>query len=238
MKTDAERLQFVVRFAQMDLSTLRRGDWFNLLEDLETFLISGEADRWEDSPELNRPSVSTGGFFVFIRDWMGGATRQNHEELQALQTETLAILSAVVCGQQTGTLPLNWVPETALTVKTRVMNIGSFDHSRNRNILLVNGAPRDVFIFMLQLLLIREPTNRICVCPECRTLFYRIGKQQYCTRACSNRVNVRTWRQREDVKHAEADRAHTRYVNKQNPKIRQKVKRKPRKREVGNGKAR
>src|SRR2546428_4319884 len=38
METDAEQLQFVIRFAQMDLDTLRPSGWLKLREDLHAFI--------------------------------------------------------------------------------------------------------------------------------------------------------------------------------------------------------
>src|SRR5262245_57344365 len=37
MNTEAERLQFVIRFAEMNLESLRQGDWMNLRDDLCAF---------------------------------------------------------------------------------------------------------------------------------------------------------------------------------------------------------
>src|SRR2546421_7825825 len=45
METTAERVQFVIRFAQTDLDTLRPGDWLNLRDDLKTFLGCNPAQR-------------------------------------------------------------------------------------------------------------------------------------------------------------------------------------------------
>src|SRR5713226_9431872 len=38
MKSDEEKLSFVIRFTEMDLKSLRRGDFLNLQDDLLDFL--------------------------------------------------------------------------------------------------------------------------------------------------------------------------------------------------------
>jgi hypothetical protein len=96
-----------------------------------------------------------------------------------------------------------------------------------------SGSVRDMFLLTLHWLLYQESRSRIKRCPECGAIFYRIQKQQYCTRICTNRANVRTWRQREEVKQAEAERAHTRYAKKKS-EVGQgaRVERRPRKRDT------
>src|SRR5438445_13869871 len=39
-KSTAEMIRFAVEFSRMDLPTLRQGDWINLKQDVEEFLIS------------------------------------------------------------------------------------------------------------------------------------------------------------------------------------------------------
>jgi endogenous inhibitor of DNA gyrase (YacG/DUF329 family) len=67
-------------------------------------------------------------------------------------------------------------------------------------------------------------------CPECQTVFYRVRKQQYCSRRCTNRANMRQWRQTEKGKTRESDLNHRRYQSRVkrtgSPKV--KVARRPR----------
>jgi len=71
-----------------------------------------------------------------------------------------------------------------------------------------------MFLLTPLFLLNQESLDRIRRCPECPTIFYRVQKQKYCSRACTNRANVRTWRQREEVKVQEQEKAHERYKAK------------------------
>ena len=63
--------------------------------------------------------------------------------------------------------------------------------------LMVCGTPRDLFWWNLSVLLLAEqPGRHILRCPECDTIFYRVQKQAYCSRTCSNRVMQRRFRER------------------------------------------
>src|SRR5262249_9087918 len=55
---------------------------------------------------------------------------------------------------------------------------------------------RTLFFWYLFWLLLAEPWDRIQRCPECATIFVRIKKQAYCSRACGRRVTQRRWRER------------------------------------------
>ena len=94
-------------------------------------------------------------------------------------------------------------------------------------VLRATGTTRDIFLLRLLFLLSQQPLDCIRRCPECSTIFFRIKKQQYCSRACTNKANVRTWRQREEVKEKEREKAHQRYVRETAEKTKGKVKRRP-----------
>ncbi len=104
-------------------------------------------------------------------------------------------------------------------VRMSLANLDCFAPAAQGNMLVIQGPPRDAFLFILYRLLNQEPIDRIQRCPGCATLFYRIGKQKYCSHTCANRAGVRRWRQNEAVKQAEAERAHNRYVKKMQPRI-------------------
>lgn len=75
--------------------------------------------------------------------------------------------------------------------------------------LLFRGDVLDHWRFRLVLLVWRH-SHLLAVCPACGTIFCRVRKQVYCSRPCGNRVSVQRWRQRAEVRAAEADRAHAR----------------------------
>lgn len=62
-------------------------------------------------------------------------------------------------------------------------------------------------------LTVHAPVERLRQCPACQTLFVvRSGKQRYCSRACVNRVSVRTWRATPAHREAANQRARARYA--------------------------
>ena len=68
-----------------------------------------------------------------------------------------------------------------------------------------------MFLWILSHLLEQGPTDAIRQCPECETIFYRVRKQQYCTRRCVARASMRKWRQTETGKRYERSRGRARY---------------------------
>jgi hypothetical protein len=221
MKTDAERLQFAIHFAQTDLDTLRAGDWLNLREDSMAFLgieVQG------GGIGIQIPRDSRGIIAMPLNSPL--PTEFTVEDFKVLQAHTRRILDEWVGpaqGEQ-GMLSPHAIP--ALYTVTRIRRADASWVSY----LQVQGDTRELFLLVLFHLLHQASTHYVRRCPECGTIFYRVGKQQYCSRPCVNRANVRNWRQRDEVKQVEAERARTRYDEKMKPR---KVKRKPRKRSTG-----
>jgi len=208
----SERLQFAIRFAQMDLEALRPGDWLNLRDDLEVFLGCKRGQR--------RPLAAKGEILAtpLARPL---PSELSEDDFRALQGEVKAILQSLVHEGFLSAL------KTELHGHFALARFSTGDFS----VLTVHGATRDMCLLTLLYLLNQAPLGRIRRCPECGTIFYRIQKQQYCSRSCTNRANVRTWRQREEVKIHEQEKAHERYKDKRtagrNSNV--KVARKPRK---------
>src|SRR5919197_2968064 len=92
-----------------------------------------------------------------------------------------------------------------------LLNFGYVPSLAGRNMLEVSGTTQNVFLVVLYVLLSREPTDRILRCPECQTVFYRIRKQQYCSRPCVHRAAVRKWRRTETGQQYERRRSRSRY---------------------------
>ena len=227
MKIDAERLQFVIRFAQMDLDTLRPWAWLKLRDDLGAFLtgsLYGQEYYADDTPI---------GGDVEVRPMEPPYPDEYPEDaFRELQEETRHILQTMVVHPRAERSV--WAP-ISIQAQLAAPRLDGLIPAIGQHLLIAEGTTRDMFLLLVFLLLARGSTARILRCPECSTIFYRVGKQLYCSRTCSNRANVRTWRQREEVKQAEAERAHTRYANKKKQEIGQgtKVERRSRKRSTG-----
>jgi hypothetical protein len=188
-----ERLHFAVRFAQMDLATLRKGDWLNLREDFLAFLgQSRDPRRW--------PTISDKGGLVTCTweepfPWEEPLPRNfSEQDFRALQEEVRTVLQAAA-GDNTGEQPPMIGVKTELWVQPgdgSVFNPGGY-------ITYIIGPTRDMFLFVLLDVLRHEPPDRILRCPECQTLFVRAYTQVYCSRRCTNRAGIRNWRTRQEA---------------------------------------
>jgi hypothetical protein len=225
MKTLAERMEFALDFARRDLSTLRTGDWLNLREDCLAFLGVF-------------PTVVTqrplGGMFT-MPDKASWPHEWTDEDFQALQGDTRHILDGWVGpphpGEPWTASPYDLRARYTVMPRTPIRRKTKHPKSSWESFLIVSGDGKALFRLTLLHLLAQASTGAVRRCPECQAIFYRVGKQIFCTRPCSNRANVRTWRQREEVRQAESERAHLRYAAKQKSQVGQGVlvQRKPRK---------
>src|SRR5262249_14935438 len=82
MATDAERLRFILRFLRMDLTPpLRRGDFYNLQEDLEAFFLPTRTD------------VKPGGLHTMLTE---EPLRYSEADFRALQAEAYDVFAGVI----------------------------------------------------------------------------------------------------------------------------------------------
>jgi len=199
--TPAERLQFAVQFAQLDLGALRPGDWLNLNDDFLEFFGVRRNDHVELLQVEGIP-VSPRCFDPAMRE------EDTREDFEALQKEVRDILYRLVEPVQIGPLVLTSISHGTLSIRY------VFQRVQEKNYFVAEGRTRDLFLLIVLDLLWHHP-GRIQRCKECEMIFYRVQKQLYCTRACANRASVRNHRQREEVKVKEQERAHQRYIAKQ-----------------------
>jgi hypothetical protein len=230
---NAKRLQFAVWFAHKDLNTgrMRPGDWLNLQDDINEFLtLQGShkpqqlAKRKRAGTPQDMSDIPHGG--IIARPPEGSVfPHLSEDEVKVLQRDTLIILYTIVNAPSpilTRHMDTSWSPasiEFLFDIPTRVTLIRQEpppepQGSPWRNLLGIRGTARDMFRLVLCLVLMLESTDRILPCPECKKLFYRIRRQEYCSRACVNRANVRKWRATEEGKQQEAKRARAKYERK------------------------
>ncbi len=193
-----ERLQIIINFARMDLDRLRPGDWLNLREDLQAFVTGVRSD---GAGGTTIPTGDTGGFVVMGIDGEPPSA-MTIATFQALQAEIRSLL-ADVCPLPSAEprVPVHLV---APWVQLTIVAIGP-------GYFMGRGTPRDCTLFVLGHLLQKLPKNSVRHCPECTLPFVRIRKQQYCTRRCTNRENMRAWRQSGKGKVRESALNHSRY---------------------------
>ena len=84
-------------------------------------------------------------------------------------------------------------PPTLIPVSAK---IAAFGGETTAGRFLAEGNVRDITILAVVALLAQADSPPIALCPEDDKLFFRVRRQQYCSRSCVNRANARAYRQR------------------------------------------
>ena len=154
MKTAAERLQFVIRFAQMDLDTLRPGDWLNLLDDLMAFLGMGaEGFSLTEAGEIMWRVIEPPHPDIFPEF----AFRELQAEIDGILQALLDDRRSEHAGRET--------PVTRICTAYVIHSADAGAPRPGSNVLTILGATRDVCLHILLHLLSQERTHQILRCP-------------------------------------------------------------------------
>ena len=191
----AQRLRFVLEFAQRDLAKLRPGDWLNLRDDVQRVLVGASFGPEFDAGIDAIPQPD--GFMAYPIDPPFPADVPE-EVFHRLQEETRTILHDMVLGARESTTPA--VPPVPLQVALRLTSFEGLVAGPTPPFLIAQGALRDVFLWLV-FMLVQDGAALLARCPECGTIFYRNRNQDYCSRPCTNRVGQRQWRERRDTAH-------------------------------------
>lgn len=178
-----QRVQLMLDFAQKDLDQLRAGDWLNLREDLEVFILGKRADAqvpW-GLPVSDTARIRTAPLLQPSLDEM------TPKAVQALQAEVRSFFDS-------------WIPQNKRIREETRLGEASVQTGpvrvvfERRGVVTVMGPAREAILLPLGFLLWQLPPDALSRCPECAAIFFRTRKQRYCTRRCVNRVNQRTAR--------------------------------------------
>jgi hypothetical protein len=218
-----DRLRFAVKFAVMPLDRLRAGDWLNLKEDVAAFLSSQIlSGNWESLPlsrliEL-RPTFSNVTDFPERMPLFQAKMTLLQPEVRAILDAQAVDLDAEGCidGDATVRRMEAMVPKTPHTLlAVTVIHRPLFS--------AVMGTVEAVFHWQLQHLITSTPIGKVAHCRECDTIFYRVKQQVYCSRACTNRVSTRRFRERQETEnrtlHAFAAAADARPRTARSPEV-------------------
>jgi hypothetical protein len=183
MVTARERVQLMLNFAQNDLEPLRAGDWLNLREDLEIFILGKRADAqvpW-GQPVSDTARIRTAPLLQPSLDEM------TPEAFQALQAEVRDFFDSLIPRDKRFREHTRLGEASVQTGPLRVV-------FERRGLVTVMGPAREATLLLLGFLLGQLPPDALSRCPECEAIFFRTRKQRYCIRRCVNRVNQRTAR--------------------------------------------
>ena len=194
-----ERLEFLVKFVQMDLDALRPGSWMNLRDDLDNYLRiigAGPSDlvltEIEEPLPKDYPEEGFRTLQVDVRKLLEQASRIAHVELgpgvtwkfhdprfSPEQLFSLVDISAKFC-------------------------LGKME---NEAVILAAAGPvRDVFLLVTLFTLSRRPES-LLECAECGKVFYRRDKRQkFCERRCTNLAGAKRYARKNAQKKAKKGR--------------------------------
>ncbi len=211
LTSNIQRLKFAIRFAAMDLAALRPGDWLNLQDDLASFLgcKRGQGELVSAKGAIRMTPLAHPLPYEYTESDFRTLQRETNTLLQSLAYEDMLSAEMLDIHAHVGIVSL---PPTGWTIS------------------VAQGGTRDMFLLYLWLLIREEGIGHIKRCPEpkCGAIFYRIKKQKYCSRTCTNRATVRAWRQHEEVKKNEREKAHQYYKDGRPKNTQKQVRRRPR----------
>jgi hypothetical protein len=230
--TTTDRLTFAIRFAQMELDTLRPGDWLNLRSDIGAFLGCGSLGRVQAAIDEQKGGLAQlvtyaefvlGARYGIVGDFDGHPLPEDlsEAEVRSLQERVKRLIEQAVDirdarDRQLRTRKLTGEVETD-PIELRVrQTLYAPDLFVGTYLSVLYGHPCDIFLSILHTTLAgvatavasrrRRPrvlvTNQIRRCPECEKIFLKVRKQGYCSRTCVNKANKRAWRERQEQKTA------------------------------------
>jgi len=213
MKSDEERISFVLRFMQTDLNGLREGDWLNLREDVMTFL--GWSPRWREQITLEgvgsiKEEVSNvlgGTARTFAPHAPGGWEAQLPRMLLYGGVQKEDVFRLIDRGRKGFALGVERVRFLFFDVsepgKTRVLVGTSLEEDGS----LSTAALQDAFLFSLLTTLSRLDITYLRRCPVCSRFFYaEHGRQIFCTPQCASRAGTKRFRAKHKEKENERGR--------------------------------
>jgi hypothetical protein len=226
MRSATDRLVFAVRFMQTKLEELSATARAALKDELEAFLQHAPLFV-RTHKEVAIARTATGGIIPRViggpkvKDWTGDAVRELQEEVRALfnyiiesrafQAGDPRYKEPIEAGRKEDggltaisglDLPIFWpsVGYSPLPV------LNAF------HVLWATGNAHDLFLLVLNFIITQEPTDKILRCPECKNVFVRIRRQQYCSRTCTKRAVMRNWRKTPAGKAAQARSSKLQYA--------------------------
>ena len=195
-------LRWAIDFAQMNLVNLREGDWLNLKDDLGNFTIaagSPNSTAWDESYE-----TPTGGIAP-VPSPHEAVQDMTPQDFRTLQEEAKKLLRATAVSRLSDDdrerfrNPLSRSESAAYTL-VDFQGSMRFYMSPIVDELFVYGEPAKVFLIALILIIKESAALPVGLCPEDQRLFFRVGRQRYCSHPCVLRANKRDWRKREAQK--------------------------------------
>ena len=172
MQTSEERLQFAITLIEQDLDGLAREDWETLRRKLMSYF-----DAW------------TGGL-VPMPHLPPHPQTYPMSAMKTLQQDVARVLESVVARESSKGPAM--VQVQTLHHLTRAPGLPK--RFGERQVLIVSGHTRDVFLDLLFHMLAGADTSPIRRCEPCGRLFVRVRRQKFCTNEqCSRDRKAAAW---------------------------------------------
>ena len=217
--TSTERVRFAVRFADLDLSTFRAGDWQNLTDELYEFLdvqespsadVSLQGRLRTSAPIVRVTSQVASG--IYVGPGPLGTLRIDQARILALKSRVVKSLGAII-----DNVPIKAVSPR---LQPRVN-----DRRQLALEILDASSLATTFRAVLYFALKETGVGRIRRCPECERIFFKVRTQKFCSPTCGNRVATRKHLRNPDARKARRRAARRAYEKRVKSKIpRRKVK--------------
>lgn len=184
-RTPQAELQFVVRLAFTDYSSLREGARLTLREDFADFLGMGIVVQSQEEPR------------VWADPRGPSPLKMTDEELISLQKDMAALLDNIVKGREFEREKHKAGDEygiASVRIASSDMH-GSLDmYVNHRGRITIAGSTREVALMKVIFLLSQHSTDNLLRCLACGTVFYRTGRRLYCSPSCATRERQRRYR--------------------------------------------
>lgn len=192
-------LRFLVRFTQLDLDRLSKGEWWDLQWEVKEFTIE---------PRVFGPlpvSFQAEDIGDYANDDKRGLYRSLQERLRAIVEDYVSRPDA----QSDDLYPLLDIErivdgDTAGEVYVDIQT----GHSQvPGSVLMIFHAPLQwVAALQAHFVLQAEEGNRLKKCPQCGTYFLRVRRQKFCSGRCTNKASMTKYLAKQEnlQKHREA----------------------------------
>jgi hypothetical protein len=199
--TNAERIEWMVRFGTADLDFYRAGDWLNLVADIHSFLGLGMgSDALEElhscyflSPADELPETMPPG--AVSADALKTRLRELQADLKTVMEFFVGTLVKKGGEPIAGTSLTKIAGRSGLMVRITLAYTASPTFGK---VYLNHAGPlRDCVLSVALELLHRGTSVPLARCPQCLKMFYRHRKQVFCSRTCTNREMAKRKREKD-----------------------------------------
>ncbi len=182
-----EQLKFLVDFLNMDLKAMHDWAWIKLKEDFKRFV---QGKKW---------FIQMYGDLMLTTQDLPWKDDISQRDLVKLQVRTRKMVEAMFLWRDSkfsdaheyGKRHVAGIEDTdlqTLDIRASYLLLPRPGPSRRNAILIGTHEQWDVFLLGVIFLLGTEPADRLQFCSICKEkYFYRIKRQKYCSRQCTNR---------------------------------------------------